>query len=56
MINPKSTIFKFSEKVGLVIGKRIWYFIICRIVVFLGGKLVDSKIFQSVLNSQEKTT
>jgi hypothetical protein len=42
MVDSNSPAYKFSEKVGLVIGKGIRYILIGGIVVFLGGKLGGS--------------
>ena len=42
MVNPNSPAYTFSEKVGLVIGKAIRYFIIGGIAIFIGGKLNGS--------------
>jgi hypothetical protein len=39
MVNSNSTTFKFSEKVGLFIGRGIRYVIMGGIIIFLGGKL-----------------
>lgn len=39
MVNPQSTAFKFSEKVGLLIGKGIRFMILGGVIVYLGGKL-----------------
>jgi hypothetical protein len=43
MVNPNSSTFKFSEKVGLIIGKALRYIIVGGIFVFLGGKISGSK-------------
>ena len=43
MVDPNSPTFKFSEKVGLIIGKGIRYMILGGIIVFLGGKINTSK-------------
>ena len=42
MVNPNSPAFKFSEKVGLLIGKGIRYIIMGSVIIFLGGKFGDS--------------
>lgn len=42
MVNPNSTAFKFSEKVGLLIGKGIRYIIVGGVIIFLGGKFGGS--------------
>jgi hypothetical protein len=42
MVNSNSSAFKFSEKVGLVIGKGIRYIMLGGIAVFIGGKLGGS--------------
>jgi hypothetical protein len=39
MVNSNSPVYKFSEKIGLVIGKGIRYIVIAGIAVFIGGKL-----------------
>ena len=53
MVNPDSPSFKFSEKIGLLIGKGIRYIIVAGAVVFIGGKLGDSK---PIPNSPPPTT
>jgi len=50
MVNPDSPSFKFSEKIGLIIGKGIRYILVGGVVVFLGGKLGGSKPSQAVPN------
>jgi hypothetical protein len=42
MVASNSTAYKFSEKVGLVIGKGIRYIVISGIAIFIGGKLRGS--------------
>jgi sulfite exporter TauE/SafE len=42
MVNTNSTSYKFSEKIGLAIGKMIRYIVIGGIVFLIGGKLGDS--------------
>ena len=42
MVNPNSTAFKFSEKVGLLIGKGIRYIIVGGVIIFLSGKFGGS--------------
>jgi hypothetical protein len=42
MVNSNSPVYKFSEKVGLVVGKSIRYIVIGGIAVFIGGKLGGS--------------
>jgi hypothetical protein len=55
MVNPDSPSFKFSEKLGLIIGKGIRYIIVGGIIVFIGGKINGSKPPQSVPNPQTPT-
>lgn len=55
MVNPNSPTFKFSEKVGLIIGKGIRYIIVGGIIVFLGGKLKNSNPSKAVPNPQPPT-
>jgi hypothetical protein len=43
VVNSESSVFKFSERVGLVIGKSLRYILIGGIVVFITGKLGGSK-------------
>jgi hypothetical protein len=42
MVNLNSPAYKFSEKVGLVIGKSIRYILVGTIIIFIGGKLGSS--------------
>jgi hypothetical protein len=42
MVNPNSPVYKFSERVGLTIGKMIRYIVIDGIIVFIGGELGGS--------------
>lgn len=39
MVNPDSPAFKFSEKIGLFIGKTIRYALIGSGIILLGGLL-----------------
>jgi len=48
MGNPDSPSFKFSEKIGLIIGRGTRYILVGEVVVFLGGKLGGSKPSQPV--------
>lgn len=48
MVNPDSPSFKFSEKIGFMIGRGIRYILVGKVVVFLGGKLSGSKPSQPV--------
>lgn len=50
MVNPNSSAFNFSKKIGLVIGRGIRYLILGGVVVFIGGKLGGSKPSQPVPN------
>jgi len=50
MVNPNSPTFKFSEKIGLIIGKGIRCLLVGGVVVFLGGKLGGSKPSQPAPN------
>ena len=50
MVNPDSSAFKFSEKIGLIIGKGIRYLLVGGVIVFLGGKLGGSKPSQPAPN------
>jgi len=50
MVNPDSPTFKFSEKIGLIIGKGIRYILVGGVIVFLGGKLGGSKPSPPVSN------
>jgi hypothetical protein len=43
MVNPNSMTFKFSEKVGLLIGKGIRYVVVGGVIIFLVGKFGGSK-------------
>ena len=43
MVNLDSPTFKFSEKIGLIMGKGIRYVIVGGIIVFLGGIMKGSK-------------
>jgi hypothetical protein len=40
MVNPESVAFRFSEKVGFIIGKGIRYIIMGSVVFFLKGKFI----------------
>lgn len=42
MVNSNSPAFKFSEKVGLIIGKGLRYIVVGGVIIFLGGKLGGS--------------
>ena len=42
MVDTNSPAFKFSEKVGLLIGKGIRYIIVGGVIIFLGGKFGGS--------------
>ena len=46
MVNSNSPAYKFSEKVGLIIGKSIRYILIGGIAIFIGGKLGGSRSSQ----------
>jgi hypothetical protein len=37
MVNPDSPIFKFSEKIGLFVGKGIRYIVVWGFIVFIGS-------------------
>jgi hypothetical protein len=50
MVNPESSAFKFSEKIGLIFGKGIRSIVIGGVVVFLGGKLGGFKPSQPAPN------
>jgi hypothetical protein len=56
MVNPDSATFKFSEKIGLILGKVIRYIIVGGIVVFLGGIINGSKPSQPVPNPPAPTS
>ena len=56
MVNPDLPIFKFSEKIGLIIGKTIRYIIVGGVVVFLGEKIKGSKPSQPVSNPPSPTS
>ena len=43
MVNSDSTVFKLSEKIGVLIGKGIRYLVVGGVIVFLGGKVGGSK-------------
>ena len=49
MVNENSLVHRFSEKVGLVIGKTIKYTIVGAIAVFIGEKLGGSTPSQPAL-------
>jgi len=42
MVNSSSPTFKFSEKVGLLIGRGIRYSIVAGVILFIGGKFGGS--------------
>jgi len=50
MVNPNSSSFKISEKIGLIIGKGIRYILLGGVIIFLGGKLGGSKPSQPAPN------
>jgi len=55
MVNKDSPTFKFSEKIGLMMGKGIRYILVGGVLVFLGGKLGGSKPSQPVPNPPPPT-
>ena len=38
MVNPESPSFKFSERVGFIIGKGIRYLIVGGVILYIGKK------------------
>lgn len=53
MVNPDSPAFKFSEKIGLVIGKMMRYALIVSGIAILASILKNSKLSN---NSPSKPT
>ena len=51
MVNLDSPVFKFSEKIGLVIGTTIRYTLIGSGIIFLGGLLKNIKPSHSIPNN-----
>ena len=51
MVNLESPTFKFSEKIGLIIGLGIRYRIMGGISIFICEKFSSFKTSESVLNS-----
>lgn len=50
MVNSNSSVFQFSEKVGIIIGKGIRYIFIGGAIVFIGRNLGSFRLSQPVPN------
>jgi hypothetical protein len=46
MVNPESPTFRFSEKVGYIVGKIIKIVVVASVLSFVGGKLTGSRPVQ----------
>ncbi len=44
MVNLSSRTFKFSEKIGIALGRTMRYFFVGGIIVFIAGKLINLRI------------
>lgn len=42
MTNPNSPVFRYSEKIGMVLGRIVRYIITGSIIIYIGGKLGGS--------------